>query len=74
MILLLATMVNMAYAPRSGPPRRAAAPAALLLSAIIGVDLLVLKGWCDALLALIDLSAALVTLALLLKRLNKPVI
>ena len=75
MILLLVSIMNMAYTFKIRLPHYAhAILMMLLLFTIIGVILLVVKGWCNAFIALIDMSAAFVTLILLLKKLNKSVI
>lgn len=75
MILLLATIINIAYTFKIRLPTYAIAILMIImLSTIIGVVLLVIKGFCNAFIALIDMFAALIILILLLKRLNKSVI
>lgn len=75
MILLLATIINMAYTFEIRLPTYAIAILMIImLSTIIGVVLLVIKGFCDAFIALVDMFTALTVLILLLKRLNKSVI
>lgn len=72
MILLLATIINMAYTFKIRLPTYAIAILMIImLSTIIGVVLLVIKGFCDAFIALVDMFTALTVLILLLKRLDK---
>lgn len=72
MISLLVTIIDMAYTSKIKLSHYATAILiTTLFLSIIGITLLVIKDWCNAYIALVDFSAALTILILLLKKLNK---
>ena len=71
LILLLVTIVNMVYTSRVKLAHGAALFLVFItLCAIIGIVLLVIKGWCNAFIALVDISAALASVILAAERMK----
>lgn len=71
LILLLVTIINMVHTSRVKLAHSAAVFLVFItLCTIIGIVLLVIKGWCDAFIALVDISAALASVILAAERMK----